>query len=136
MPRLEQLAVGQLLPPFVADTDGQRMKTVAALLNDPVPLHFDVEAVEALGYGNRLLNQGPITVSFLIEAVSRFAGGHHNLRRFDVRLLGSVYDGEQVHCGGTVTAVDAEALSAELELEARVVERRVLEASATILLGR
>ena len=33
-------------------------------------------AVEALGYGNRVLNQGPITVAFLLEAVSSFAGGH------------------------------------------------------------
>jgi acyl dehydratase len=134
MPRLEQIAVGQQLPPFVADADAQRMKTVAALLNDPVPLHFDVAAVEALGYGNRVINQGPITVSFLLESVSRFAGGHHNLRRFEVRLLGSVYAGEQVHCGGSVIAVDPEGPSAELELEARVAERPVLAASATIQL--
>ena len=134
MPRADQIETGQPLPPFAASADGQRMKTVAALLNDPVPLHFDVAAVEALGYGNRVLNQGPITVAFLLEAVSSFAGGHQNVRRFDVRLLGSVYDGEQVICGGTVAAVDAAAGTADLELEARVAERLVLEATATIAL--
>lgn len=134
MPRPDRIAAGQALPPHVAEAAAPRMKTVAALLDDPVPLHFDVEAVEALGYGNRLINQGPITVSFLLEAVSRFAGGHANLRRFEVRLLGSVYDGDRVHCGGAVSAVDPTALTAELELEARVGERQVLAATATIAL--
>ena len=136
MPSPSDLVPGQPVGPHVVDrVDSARMKTVAALLDDPVPLHFDIAKVESLGHGNRLINQGPLNVAYLMEMVSRFAGGHQKMRAFKVRLLGSVYEGDRVVCTGSVATVDAEAGTATLELEARVGETPVLTGSATIALG-
>lgn len=135
MPRADQIAAGQQIGEFVVgEVESLRMKTVAALLDDPVPLHFDIDKVEALGHGNRLLNQGPINVAYLMEMVSRFAGGHQNLRGFEVMLLGSVYEGDRVTCTGTVSAVDPDAGTATLELEAKAFDRPVLKGTAVIAL--
>jgi acyl dehydratase len=136
MPSASDVHVGQQIAPHVIDrVDPLRMKTVAALLDDPVPLHFDIGAVEDLGLGNRLINQGPINVAYLLEMVSRFAGGHDRIRTFVVKLLGSVYEGERVICLGTVVAVDEEAGTATLDLEAQVESRPVLSGSAEISLA-
>lgn len=35
------------------------MKVIAALMDEPNPIHWDDRAVEALGLGNRQVNQGP-----------------------------------------------------------------------------
>jgi acyl dehydratase len=133
---MSDIAVGQPIGPHaISSVSPHHMKTVAALLNDPVPIHFDRDAVEGLGLGNRLINQGPINVAYVLEMVSRFAGGHAHIRRFTVRLMGSVYEGDRVLCTGTVTQIDAEARSATLELQATVDSVPVLSASALVALA-
>ena len=50
---------------IVESVDPQRMKTMAALLDDPNPIHYDVDVVRSLGYGDAPINQGPIHMAFL-----------------------------------------------------------------------
>lgn len=129
------LAVGDELPPFVVEAvDAQRMKTMAALLDDPNPIHYDTELVARLGYGDRPINQGPITMSYMMNVVAG-AVGAKAVRRFSCRFLGNVFAGERVQCTGTVTAVDQEAGMIELELTAMAEDRQVLAGSATLTLG-
>lgn len=53
--------VGDLLPQWsVESVPIEKMKLLAAVLRDPNPIHWDRAAVEAQGYGSRLINQGPI----------------------------------------------------------------------------
>jgi acyl dehydratase len=135
MRALSDVFEGQEVAPHVIERVGaERMKVVSALLDDPVPLHFDRARVEALGYGNRLINQGPITAGYLMEMVVRFAGGAECLRSFKVRLLGSVYEGDQVVCRGTVVGVDRAAATVEIEIEARVGVTPVLGGTAKVAL--
>lgn len=135
MPRAEDLQAGQVLEPHVVDpVRAEAMKTMAAILHDPNPIHYDVDAVRALGLGERPVNQGPSNLGYLMEMVIRFAGGAHALRRIRVRMLGNVFAGDRVECTGTVAAVDAQARTAELELQATSDGRPVLSGSATIAL--
>ena len=127
-----RLQVGDELPPFIVDAvDLQRMKTMAALLDDPNPIHYDVELVAQLGYGDRQINQGPITMAFMMNVVVG-ALGPYELRRFSCRFLGNVFAGERVECRGTVTAVDAGTGTVELELSATAEDRQVLGGTAVI----
>ena len=131
-PERVSLAVGDELPPFVVEAvDPQRMKTMAALLNDPNPIHYDAQLVARLGYGDKPINQGPITMSYMMNVVVG-AVGAHLLRRFSCRFLGNVFAGERVECRGRVTAVDAEAGTAELELSATAEDRQVLTGTAAV----
>jgi acyl dehydratase len=125
----------ELEPLVVESVDVEKMKTMAALLQDPNPIHYDVDLVRHLKMGDAPVNQGPINLAFLMEAVSRFAGGPENLKAIRLRFLGNVFGGERVECTGTVTAVDAEAGTAELEVAATSDGRPVLGGTATVRLA-
>jgi acyl dehydratase len=132
---LSEVRAGQELRPLVIESvDAEKMKTMAAILQDPNPIHFDVETVRELGLGDQPVNQGPINMSYLLNLVTGWAGDPGALRRFSVRFLGNVLAGERLECAGRVASVDEEAGTAELELHAAVGERPVLSGSATVAL--
>jgi acyl dehydratase len=132
--RGSSLNVGEELPPFVVEAvDPQRMKTMAALLDDPNPIHYDAELVRRLGYGDEPINQGTITMAFMMN-VALGAVGPRGLKSFSCRFMGNVFAGERVECRGTVTAIDPAAGTAEVELTAMAGDRQVLAGSATVSL--
>jgi acyl dehydratase len=101
--------VGTELPVWeVESVSAEKMKTTAALLADPTPIHFDVETVRALGMGDRPVNQGPLNMGYVMNAVTDWAGGRERLRRLRVRFRGPVLAGDHVRVRGTVTAVREE----------------------------
>jgi acyl dehydratase len=130
---LENLAVGTELPSLVIESvDEEKMKIMAALLRDPNPIHFDVDRVRELGIGDRVVNQGPSNMSYLVNMVTRWSGGVPTLRTVAVRFLGNVFAGDRVECTGTVTAVDADAGLVTIDVAAGVGERPVLEGSVVV----
>ncbi|WP_344780816.1 MaoC/PaaZ C-terminal domain-containing protein [Gordonia caeni] len=81
------------------------MKTVAALLNDPNPIHWDTRVVAALGLGDAPVNQGPLNMGYLQSMLAQWAGGHGRLREFRVRFAGNVFAGQTVRPGAVVTEI-------------------------------
>ena len=101
--------VGTELPVYdIPSVSAEKMKTMAALLNDPTPIHFDVETLQALGMGDRPINQGPLNMGYVMNAVTDWAGGPDRLRRLRVRFLGNVLAGHHLRVRATVTAVREE----------------------------
>ena len=131
-----EIEVGQQLEPFVIESvDPEPMKTMAAILQDPNPIHFDTNATRELGLGDHPVNQGPTNLTWLTEFVQRFAGGPDRLVTLKVRFLGNVLGGDRFECTGTVTAVDHDAGVAELEVGATSDGRPALGGTAVIKLG-
>lgn len=125
--------VGAQLEPFAVEAvDAEKMKLMAAILQDPNPIHYDVEVVRALHYGDRPINQGPINMAWFMACAIRFAGGRERLLRTQMRFLGNVFSGERFVAAGTVTAVDHEAGTAELQIECTADGRPVLAGTATV----
>lgn len=61
---------GQAIPEWVMpEVSAERMRTMAAILRDPNPLHWDRDAVAALplGLGRRTINQGPLGLSYMVN---------------------------------------------------------------------
>jgi acyl dehydratase len=85
------------------------MRTMAAILRDPNPLHWDRNAVDALplGLGKRTINQGPLGLSYMINMLHAWAGPNC-LRRIVMRFPQVVLDGEQVIARGTIRALREE----------------------------
>ena len=113
------------------------MKTVAALLNDPNPIHWDTRVVAALGLGDAPVNQGPLNMGYLQSMLAQWAGGHGRLREFRVRFAGNVFAGQTVRPGGTVTEIrdDRGQRLAACEIWLDVVDGdRVLHGTALIAL--
>ncbi|WP_419919357.1 MaoC family dehydratase [Candidatus Poriferisocius sp.] len=99
--------VGTELPRLVIEAvDGEKMKTMAALLADPNPIHWDVEAVQALGMGNQPVNQGPNNMAYVMNMLADWAGGAEHIRRVRVRFLDNVFAGDRLEAGGTITSAD------------------------------
>lgn len=96
----------QQLPEFAVDgVDAQRMKTMAAILRDPYRVHWDRAATTEMGLGGRVINQGPLNLSYIVNALHAFAGAGC-VRRLTVAFHRPVFDGDRVVAGGEV--VDAE----------------------------
>jgi len=103
------VAVGTRLPDWeVPAVSAEKMKTMAALLSDPTPIHWDPAAVAALGLGDRPINQGPLNMGYLMNLLCRWAGGHDRLRRLRVRFTGNVFAGDHLIASGVVTAIRRE----------------------------
>jgi acyl dehydratase len=132
------LSAGDELEPLVVESvPVEAMKTVAALLHDPNPIHFDVETVRALGMGDRPVNQGPNNMGYLVAMLGRAAGGREKVRRLRVRFLGNVFAGDRVVARGRVESIeerDGQRLAeVEVWLE-RGDDDRVIAGTATIAL--
>ena len=132
-----QVDAGSEVPPLVVDSvDAEKMKTVAALLQDSNPIHFDADVVRALGLGDRVVNQGPSNLGYIVTMLARWAGDPGRVRRLRVRFLGNVFAGERVVARGTVTDVrekDGVRL-ADLDVWLERDDERVLDGSATVVL--
>ena len=130
---------GDPLPELVIDpVDPEKMKTMAALLRDPNPIHWDVDVVRQLGMGERPVNQGPNNMAYLVNLLAAFAGGYERVRALRVRFLGNVFGGDRLTARGTVTGVRDEGGERLADLDVwleRAEDDRVLDGTAVVALG-
>jgi acyl dehydratase len=134
-----EIEVGTEVPPLVVEAvPVEAMKTVAALLHDSNPIHWDVESVQALGMGDRVVNQGPNNMAYVVSMLAEWAGGAEQVRGLRVRFLGNVFAGERLTARGVVTGVREDGGERYADLDVRL-ERaeadRVLEGTAVVALG-
>jgi acyl dehydratase len=103
------IAVGTDLPPYsIAAVDPESMKLWAAFLRDPNPIHLDPRAVQAKGLGDKVINQGPANLAYIITMLQRALPGSI-LVSLEVRYAASVFGGDAVEAGGKITEVAREA---------------------------
>lgn len=135
-----QLAPGTEIPPFaIEEVPAGPMKTVAALLQDSNPTHWDAGAVQVLGLGDRVINQGPSNMAYVANMLIAWAGGDPGcVRALRVRFLANVFAGDRVTARGVVTHVGEDRGERQVEVEVwleRGEGERVLEGTATVRLG-
>lgn len=132
-----RVAVGDRIPEWVMPSvSPERMRTMAAILRDPNPIHWDRDAVDAmpLGLGKRTINQGPLGLSYMINMLHEWAGPG-SIRRLVMRFPQVVLDGERVIARGEVVALREEGGAQLADCAVRLVhaERGVLlEGEATV----
>lgn len=133
-------AVGDGIPGWVMErVSPERMRTMAALLRDPNPIHWDRNAVASLplGLGRRTINQGPLGLSYLINMLHDWAGPQ-SIRRIVMRFPQVVLDEERVVARGEITALRNEQGEqlADCKIWLEHQHRGVLlEGSATVVLN-
>ena len=99
------IAVGTALPAYsIAAVDPESMKLWAAFLRDPNPIHLDPRAVQAKGLGDKVINQGPANLAYIITMLQRAFPGS-TLLSLEVRYAGSVFGGDAVEAGGKIAEV-------------------------------
>jgi 3-hydroxybutyryl-CoA dehydratase len=100
------LEVGSELGPWTIESvSPEKMKTFAIALDDPNPIHLDVEAVKAAGLGDRVINQGPASFGYVINMLLESVPGS-TLRDLRVRLTSNVFGGDRVTAAGRVESIE------------------------------
>lgn len=108
---------GQVLPSFVVTrVDPEAMKQWAVFLEDPNPIHLDVAAVRAKGLGDRVINQGPINVAYMMNALLLAFPGSR-IKSMNTRFLDNVYGEEKVIATPRIEAVAAGQITCSISLE-------------------
>lgn len=99
------IAAGDPLPPWrIESVSPQHMRRLAETLRDPNPIHLDPAAVAKLGLGNRVINQGPANLAYIINMLHA-AFPDARLLHLDARFLANVFGGDSVEAGGRVATV-------------------------------
>ena len=111
-------AAGDAIPSFVIESvSPEAMKEWSVFLADPNPIHLDVEVVKAKGLGDRVINQGPINVAYMMNMLmAAFPGAR--IEAMDSRFLDNVYAGDKVVASGRITAIDGDRVDCEFSLDA------------------
>jgi acyl dehydratase len=101
------VAAGTSLPDWdLASVSEQAMHTMALLLRDPNPIHYDTAVTQATGLGPRTVNQGPSNVGYVANMLIAWAGDPAAIRRLKVRFEANVFAGDHVTASGEVTSVE------------------------------
>lgn len=136
-----KVAVGDRIPEWVMPSvSPERMRTMAAILRDPNPIHWDRDAVDALplGLGRRTINQGPLGLSYMVNMLHAWTGPG-SIRRLVMRFPQVVLDGERVVARGEVVAVGELNGTPVAQCTVRLEEAErgvLLEGEATVSLQR
>jgi acyl dehydratase len=113
---VESYQVGDCIPPWeMKSVSAEKMRTMAAILRDPNPLHWDRDAVAALPVvdtlpfklGRRTINQGPLGLSYIINMLHDWMGPEC-VKRFYITFPQVVLDEDCVVARGTITALRKE----------------------------
>lgn len=128
---MSSLEPGRELPPFVVESvSPEGMRTIAALLQDPTPIHFAPEIVAELGMGDRVINQGPANLGYVLNALIA-AAPDQRIEHVKVNFLANVLGEDRVVAGGTVTAAEDGTVSCDVRLDVEG-GARALEGSARL----
>ncbi|MGO3326615.1 MaoC family dehydratase [Gordonia sp. (in: high G+C Gram-positive bacteria)] len=100
------VSIGDVVTGREIAVDPARMKTMAALLADPNPIHWDTRAVAELGLGEAPVNQGPLNMGYIQTMLAEWAGGRDRICSFRCRFLGNVFGGQTVRAGAEVTGIE------------------------------
>jgi acyl dehydratase len=94
--------VGDLIPEWdMPRVDPARMRTMAAILRDPYPVHWDRNANERIGLGGRVINQGPLNLGYIVNMLHAWMGPE-SVRRLTVSFGKPVLDEDHVTAKGKV----------------------------------
>lgn len=134
------LEVGESLGPLrIEAIEPERMKTMAVLLQDPNPIHIRPEAAREAGLGDRVVNQGPRNMAFLMRLLQDHEPAAR-LERFTARFVANVFGGDTVVATGSVVESlepgdGTRRFKCELALEVEG-GGRALEVTATVAVPR
>jgi acyl dehydratase len=138
--------IGDSIPEWIMESvSAERMRTMAAILRDPNPLHWDRDAVNKLPVvdtlpfklGKRTINQGPLGLSYIVNMLHEWMGSEC-IKRFYITFPQVVLDEDRVIARGAITALREEQGDqlADCDIWLEHSERGVLlEGRATVLLS-
>jgi acyl dehydratase len=125
-------AGAELGPRVIESVDPEKMKVFAVVLADPNPIHIDPEAVKAAGLGDRVINQGPAGMGYLLNLLRDAVPGA-TVEELKVRFSANVFGGDRVEAAGIVESVEDGRAHCKVWLDVTG-GKRALSGTATLVL--
>ena len=85
----------------------ESMDTWAVILDDPNPIHLDVNAVKQVGLGNKTINQGPANIAYILNMIEENFPNSQILK-MNNKMTDSVLEGDLVSVSGHITEIKVE----------------------------
>lgn len=129
MPRLEDVTVGDVLPPREETLDQARLIAYAGASGDFNPLHWQQDFAAQVSPTGGVIAHGMLNMGLVSAAVTAWAGGPEHVRSIAASFRAPCPVGATITVGGEVVAVDPDtrtatlAIWAELPDGAKVVDR-------------
>ena len=127
-----KIEVGFSIPPWeMPSVERSRMRTMAAILRDPNPVHWDPNLVDSLPFevGKKTINQGPLGLSYMINMLHDWAGPGC-VKRIFMTFPHIVLSEDRVIAKGQVTQIDGTDIECDIWLERD--EKKLLVGNATV----
>lgn len=128
--QIDEVEVGQELPELRKHIGSVQLVAYAAATWDLFRYHYDVEFAKSQGMAAPIAD-GQMFGAYLAQLILDWAGPNAFLRRLSMRYKSLVHPGDEVSCGGRVSAVDREAGMVTLELGVRARDGRDVVAPAS-----
>jgi acyl dehydratase len=113
--RLEDLHVGDQLPPLARTVTREDVRAYADAGGDQNPLHQDDDVARMVGFPG-IIAHGMFTMGHLGACVAAWAGDPANVVRLSAQFRAPVFMGEEIVAGGRVRSLDSETRTAVAEL--------------------
>jgi acyl dehydratase len=124
--RLEEVAVGDELPPLDRVVTAEDVKAYADAGGDQNPLHQDEAFARSVGFDG-IVAHGMFTMGHMAACVTGWAGEGVFVSRISAQFRAPVFMDERIRAGGRVRRVDRRARMVTLELWVTVERGRVGE---------
>ena len=133
-----KVKVGDKIPQWeMKSVSAQRMATMAAILRDPCPFHWDRDVVDkTFGIGKRTVNQGLIGIGYMINMLHSWSG-ENSVKGIKMGFpVPLVLDNDHVIAKGEVTAVrpDGKGQLVECNIWLEKEGERLLDGTASVFL--
>ena len=112
-----EVRIGDEMTPLSRAVSQEQIDAYAVASGDHNPIHLDPEFARSVGLPGTIAH-GMLDMAILGEAVGRWAGGFERVAELACRFSKPLLPGDTVTCSGRVVAVDPEAATATLQLEA------------------
>jgi acyl dehydratase len=135
-----KVKVGDKIPQWEMESvSAQRMATMAAILRDPNPVHWDRDTVDKMfGIGKRTINQGLVGIGYMFNMLHAWSG-ENSVKGIKMGFpIPMVLDGDHVIAKGEVTAVTPEenGQMAECNIWLEKEGERLLDGTASVFLTK
>ena len=79
----------------------ENMDLWAEILNDPNPIHLDVNSVKLLGLGEKTINQGHANIAYIINAIN-YNFPESEIIKLNNKMTDSIVEGDKITVSGQI----------------------------------
>ena len=98
--------IGDTLKNWSFSVIQENMNLWAEILDDPNPIHLDVNSVKSIGLGEKTINQGQANSAYIINAIDQNFP-NSEIIRLNNKMTDSIVEGDQVNVSGYIENISA-----------------------------